>query len=101
GMTTASVLPLNNKAREQKAEQIFSGAFMGREAPLDAGLEAGLKKYIAVTEALSDRINYFPVRDTTVNDMITAEVQYFFSGARGAEEVAAVLQNKVDLYLNE
>jgi hypothetical protein len=74
---------------------------MGREAPLDAGLEAGLKEYIAVTEALSDRINYLPVRDTTVNDMITAELRYFFSGDREAEEVAAVLQNKVDLYLNE
>jgi multiple sugar transport system substrate-binding protein len=96
-----SALPLNNKAREQKAELIFSGAFMGREMPPDAGSEAALKQYLAVTEELSDRINYFPVRDTTVNDMIKAEIHYFFSGSRTAEEVAAVLQNKVDLYLNE
>jgi multiple sugar transport system substrate-binding protein len=101
GMTTVSVLPINNNARKQKAEMTFSGAFMGREAPLDAGLEAGLEKYIAVTEALSDRINYFPVRDTIVTDMIKAEMEYFFTGARTAAEVAAVLQNKVDLYLNE
>jgi multiple sugar transport system substrate-binding protein len=101
GMTTASVLPINNRARKQKAEMIFSGAFMGREVPLDAGLKAGLETYIAVTEALSDRINYFPVRDTTVNDMIKAEMSYFFNGSRTAAEVAAVLQNKVDLYLNE
>jgi ABC-type glycerol-3-phosphate transport system substrate-binding protein len=97
----ASALPLNNKAREQKAEQVFSGAFMGRETPLDAGLEAALKKYTALTEALSDQINCFAVQDTAIHDMITAEWGYFFTGAKTATEVAAVLQNKVDLYLNE
>jgi hypothetical protein len=33
--------------------------------------------------------------------MIAQEVQYYFGGSRTAEEVARVLQNKADLYLNE
>jgi hypothetical protein len=97
----SSALPINNKAREQKAGLVFSGAFMGRETPPDAGLEAALEKYIAATEELSDQINFFPVRDTTINDMISVEAQYFFSGAKTAAEAASVLQNKADLYLNE
>jgi multiple sugar transport system substrate-binding protein len=97
----AGDLPLHNKAREQKAETAFSGAFMGRVRPLDAGARAALEAYRAATEALSDRINYFAVRDTTVDDMIAAEMRYFFGGARTAAELAAVLQNKVELYLNE
>jgi multiple sugar transport system substrate-binding protein len=101
GITTVSALPLNNKARAQKAEQIFSGAFMGREAPMSAGQKEALEKYIAATEELSDKINYFRVLDSAVNDMITAEMRYFFNGSKTAEEVAAVLQNQVDLRLNE
>jgi hypothetical protein len=96
-----SALPLNNKAREQKAGLVFSGAFRDRETAPDAGLEAALEKYIAVTEELSDQINFFPVRDATINDMIAAEAHYFFSGAKTAAEAASVLQNKADLYLNE
>ena len=82
-------------------ELIFSGALSGREVAIDATMEVALKKYIAVTEELSDKINFFPVRDTTINDMITAELHYFFSGSKSTSEVAAVLQNKAGLYLNE
>ena len=95
-------LPLNNKAREEKAELIFSGAFMGLSgAPLNAQQRQGLENYKNAAEKLSDSINTFVIQDTSVNDMIAAEVQYFFSNSRTAEEVARVLQNKVDLYLNE
>jgi ABC-type glycerol-3-phosphate transport system substrate-binding protein len=98
-----SSLPINNKAREQKAELVFSGAFMGMGTgqPLNASQQAALNNYNAAMEALSDQINTYTIQDTTVNDMISAEVQYFFSGSRTAGEVASVLQNKTDLYLNE
>jgi multiple sugar transport system substrate-binding protein len=96
-----SALPLHNGARSQKAELLFSGAFMGRAAPLDANRRAALERYTAAVETLSDKINGFVVRDTLIDDMISAEVQYFFSGSRTAAEVARTLQNKADLYLNE
>jgi multiple sugar transport system substrate-binding protein len=98
---SASALPLNNSARSQKAELVFSGAFMGRASPLDANQRVALERYTAAVETLSDKINGFVVRDTMIDDMISAEVQYFFNGSRTAAEVARVLQNKVDLYLNE
>jgi hypothetical protein len=100
---SVSSLPINNKAREQKAELLFSGALMGlgRGQPLNAAQTASLENYRAAVEALSDQINTYIVQDTTINDMIAAEVRYFFSGSRTAGEVAAVLQNKTDLYLNE
>jgi ABC-type glycerol-3-phosphate transport system substrate-binding protein len=94
-------LPLHNKAREQKAEMVFSGALMGREMPMDAALREGLEKYKAAVETLSDQINCFVLEDTILMDMIAAEEMYFFTGAKTAREAAAVLQNKADLYLNE
>jgi multiple sugar transport system substrate-binding protein len=97
----SSSLPLHNKARSQKAELVFSGAFMGRASPLDANQRAALERYNAAVETLSDKINGFVVRDTLIDDMISAEVQYFFNGSRTAAEVARALQNKADLYLNE
>ncbi|MDR0730700.1 MAG: ABC transporter substrate-binding protein [Treponema sp.] len=96
---SAGDLPLHNKARKQKAELTFSGAFGGRA--LNAGMKTAQEKYMAVVEDLSDQINCFAVRDTTVNDMIAGELSYYFGGSRTAEQLAAVLQNKVDLYLNE
>jgi ABC-type glycerol-3-phosphate transport system substrate-binding protein len=96
-----SGLPLHNKARDQKAELVFSGAFMGRSIALDENQKQSLENYKMTVEALSDQINRYVVEDTIINDMIAAEVQYFFNGSRSAEEVANVLQNKVELYLNE
>jgi multiple sugar transport system substrate-binding protein len=95
-------LPLNNKAREQKAEDDFSRYVGGyKEMEMFPGLLAALEKYRAITEELSDQIDSFTVLDTAVIGMITSEMDYYFTGARTAAEVAAVLQNKVDLYINE
>jgi ABC-type glycerol-3-phosphate transport system substrate-binding protein len=94
-------LPLNNRAREEKAELILSGAFMGRGEPLDEKQREVLQKYITATETLSDQINCYVFEDMVINDMINTEAAYFFRGTKTAAEAAAVLQNKVSLYLNE
>ena len=95
-------LPLNNKAREEKAELIFSGAFMGLAgSSLNDQQRQGLENYKSAIEKLSDSINCFVAQDTSLNDMISQEARYFFDGSRTADEVARVLQNKADLYLSE
>jgi multiple sugar transport system substrate-binding protein len=94
-------LPLNNAAREKKAELVVSGAFMGLGKELDEDQKEMLSQYTEAVEQLSDQINSYRIEDIIVNDMIAAEVSYFFDGTKTAEEVADVLQNKVDLYLNE
>jgi multiple sugar transport system substrate-binding protein len=96
---SAGSLVLHNKAREQRAEQLFSGFTGGM--PISADLSLALETYRAAVEELSDRINCFTVSDTAIIEMITSEMHYFFTGTRTAAEVASVLQNKVDLYLNE
>jgi len=95
---------LNNKVREETAELAFS-AFMGRPGNSDGGLNEqqsqALAQYKTAVEKMSDSINCFVVRDSSLNEMIASEVQYYFDGSKTADDVARVLQNKADLYLNE
>ncbi|MCL1816437.1 MAG: extracellular solute-binding protein [Clostridiales bacterium] len=120
----AMSLPINNAARRKKAEMLISGAFMGmgmrrgqegqvqgqaqdqspdqtEDLELDEAQKEVLAKYIVASEQLSDLINTYTIRDNVIDDMIAAEVQYFFDGTKSADEVAEALQGKVELYLNE
>ena len=97
--TNPYIYSLNNEARKEKAELVFSQMFPSR-TPNEQQRQA-LEAYKAAVEKLSDSINFYAVRDTSVNDMIIAEAQYFFDGSRNADEVARVLQNKASLYLSE
>lgn len=101
-------LPLHNAAREKKAELVLSGAFInggmfkdGKNVELDSVQQDVLDNYKNAVEQLSGLINTYNVRDSIVDDMISSETRYFFSGEKSADEVAQVLQSKVDLYLNE
>ena len=114
--TMPTSLPLLNSAREKKAENTLTGlgamrgysaqGGQGGQAPQmteaqQAALAEALTGYNAAVERLSNQINAYIFKDTIVNDMISSEVQYFFEGSKSAEEVANVLQNRVNLYLNE
>jgi multiple sugar transport system substrate-binding protein len=92
-------LSLNNEAREEKAGLVFSQSNPSRA--LNEQQRQAIEAYKAAVEKLSDSINSFAVRDTSVNDMIIAEAQYYFDGSRNADEVARIIQNKADLYLSE
>jgi ABC-type glycerol-3-phosphate transport system substrate-binding protein len=94
-------LPINNAARQEKAELVLSGVFMDRRAPLDDRQREVLQNYTAAVETLSDQINGYIFQDQIIMDMISQEVYNFFSGEKTAEEAARTLQNKADLYLNE
>jgi multiple sugar transport system substrate-binding protein len=96
-----TTLPLNNRARAAKAERVFSGAYMGQGQALNQRQRELLGAYQTAVEELSDQINRYVVRDTLIDDMIASETRYFFDRSRTAEAVAAVLHNKVNLYLNE
>jgi multiple sugar transport system substrate-binding protein len=100
---TPNGLPINNAARQQKAEMVLSGAFMGRGEPelLDEKQREVLRNYTGAVESLSDRINSYIFKDEILMDMIAQEASNFFTGTRTAEEAARTLQNKADMYLNE
>jgi multiple sugar transport system substrate-binding protein len=102
GANSPSALPINNAARAKKAGLILSGELMGRGAvALNDAQVAALANYRAALESLSDKINAYVPRDTIIDDMLVPEVTYYVEGSRTLDEVARVLQNKVDLYLNE
>ena len=94
-------LPVNNEARAEKAGLTFAGFFRNSGGVLNEQQREALEDYKATVETLSDKINSFVIRDSSLNDMIAQEVRYFFDGSRTAEEVARILQNKADLYLSE
>lgn len=100
-----TALPLHNSARDKKAETVMTGMSgkQGQEMSEDQKktIVEALGGYNETVEKLSDQINSFVFTDSVVNDMISSEVRYFFEGNKTAEEVANVLQSKVDLYLNE
>jgi multiple sugar transport system substrate-binding protein len=96
-----AALPLNNRARRAKAEAVFSGAFTGRGQALSEAQRELLENYRSAVEELSDQINCYVPRDTLIDDMIASEIRYFFDRSRTAEEVAAALHDKINLYLNE
>ncbi|GHU58606.1 hypothetical protein FACS189444_2540 [Spirochaetia bacterium] len=98
---TIHALPINNAARQQKAELILYGESIDRGEPLDDRQREVLRSYTAAVETLSDRINGYVFQDRIIMDMISQEAYNFFSGAKTAEEAARALQNKADLYLNE
>jgi len=93
--------PVNNEARKERLELSFSGMFKNSNGVLNEQQREALTQYKAVVETLSDSINCFVVQDTSLNDMIAQEVQYFFDGSRTADEVSKIIQNKAALYLNE
>jgi ABC-type glycerol-3-phosphate transport system substrate-binding protein len=102
GAASPSALPINNKARAKKAEMIMSGELMGRgSVALNDAQVAALANYRVALESLSDKINAYVPRDTIIDDMLVPEVTYYIEGSRTLDEIARVLQNKVDLYLNE
>ena len=97
--TNPYIYSLNNEARKEKAELVFSQMFPSRT--LNEQQRQALDAYKAAVEKLSDSINTYTVQDTSISDMILAEAQYFFNGTRSADEVARVLQSKAGLYLSE
>jgi multiple sugar transport system substrate-binding protein len=93
--------PLNNKVREETTELAFTVFFWDTDGVLNEQQSQALTQYKSAVEKMSDSINCFVVRDSSLNEMITSEVQYYFDGSKTADDVARVLQNKADLYLNE
>ncbi len=93
-------LPVHNEARMAKAESLY-GMLLTETGELDEAQRQALNAYTDAVEVMSDQINGYTVRDTTIEDMVIKEAGYYFDGSKTADQVAQVLQNKVELYLNE
>jgi multiple sugar transport system substrate-binding protein len=90
--------PLDNRIREEYMEFLALGFDPSGN---NQYYRQALENYINAVETLSDKINTYVVRDTSLDDMMSQEVGYFFNGSRSADEVARAIQSKADLYLSE
>ena len=59
------------------------------------------EEYMKYHEAFVNDLSLYPVTDEIINEMVSSEAALFFDGSKSAQEVADVLQNKVQLYLSE
>lgn len=114
-------LPVNNNARMERAKTMITGgmftvamgdeAMGGKAANADAAANATVElddkqqgvyeQYTAAIERFSDKISAYQIKDTTIDSIIDSEVKAFFDGTKSAKDVANVLQNKIELYINE
>jgi len=96
-----TALPIANSAREKKMELMLTSLMEQQGQSLSEAQLAAIARYNEAVKQLSGQINTYIFEDTIINDMVVAEVQYFFEGTKTAGEAADILQSKVDLYLNE
>ncbi len=102
-------LPVNNAARLEKAKIDITGSSFDpeinqkgdQEGVLTESQQIALDSYVKKIEELSDELNYYPIQDDTIDQMVNNEVPHYFDGSKSAEEVAKTLQEKIELYLNE
>ena len=106
-------LPVNNAAFTDRAKlglvKIPNYIFgEGGSYTMDGFLEnpdenytRAYEDYLARLDGFADALDNYPVADNTISRMITDEAALFFDGSKSADDVAAVLQNKVQLFLDE
>jgi len=100
--------PVRLSAVEPVAERFFSGGIfrgqqgaVGQPATMSDEARAAMNAYLEAADFMARQINTLNIRDSIVDDMITAEVSLFFDGSKTADEVASSLQSRVGLYLSE
>jgi multiple sugar transport system substrate-binding protein len=99
---------VNKKASDAHMEQLKTLGTSADKNQLQFKVNGKDVKIQPATQADIDRINQlmssasiFTERDIHINDTITTESEPFFSGQKTAEDVAKVLQSKINTFLNE
>ena len=95
--------PVNNAAFIERTKEKFSTetADNGRLKVVGEKNINAYNDYMEYLNGFIDELNFYPVTDKIIHEMVTDEVDLFFEGVKSAESVAGVLQNKVQLYLSE
>ncbi|WP_027398897.1 ABC transporter substrate-binding protein [Anaerovorax odorimutans] len=100
-------LPINNEACLEKCKSDILGLSLGENTMDQQGKELTEEQkkvyetYKKLIEKYSASLNCCPIKDDTIDTMIEKEVSYYFDGSKTANEVANILQKKIELYLNE
>jgi ABC-type glycerol-3-phosphate transport system substrate-binding protein len=126
GAAMPNAIPVNNNARATLAAMTITGEAMLMQAnrfgpgtairpegpdaeaalieltpELTPAQQTALDNYLQTMNKFTAQLNKFMIRDDKIDTMVRQEVSNFFTGEKTAEEVAAGIQSKVSLYLNE
>ncbi|MBF4691907.1 ABC transporter substrate-binding protein [Fusibacter ferrireducens] len=94
-------LPINNHARSERAKLETLDMIQKEDAESKEKSQKVYDYYVNTIEAFSNALNNAPVKDDHIDMIISNEIVDFFSGNKTSDEVANILQNKIELYLNE
>lgn len=119
GLGSPNSIPINNNAKEKIASMLITGEAMQKRAAamdMSGGLagngqevskeltpeqQQALGNYMETVDKFTKLLNKYDIHDEKIDNMVITEVKNFFTGEKTADEVAKVLQSKVELYLNE
>jgi ABC-type glycerol-3-phosphate transport system substrate-binding protein len=87
-----------NPPKDQVYNRIESTVFIGNE-PKEIGFidDAGIEKVNKLITSISSAVNY----DANISKIIEEEMEVFYKGDKTAQEVAKLIQNRVNTYINE
>ena len=96
-------LPVNNAAYAEKILAHFADGFSddGKQVINDADNLEAYNRCVDCLNRFIGYLNFFPVTDHIIDNMVDAEAALVFNGSKSADEATASLQNKVQIYLNE
>ncbi len=93
-----TTFPVEKEAFKQKEKDSFK--FMYKDLSEKDITELVGKYHNDIVNIISD-INTYSYVDPKINKILDEEVKAFFMGQKSAENTAAAIQNKVNIYLNE
>ncbi len=107
-------LPIRKESLVKRLEQAKEANYVTdengnqQEAPIQAPLGDQMLEIYAATEAdvqavisLIDNVEKMQDQDSQIAAIISEEAQTYFSGDKSAEEVADVVENRIQLYMSE
>jgi multiple sugar transport system substrate-binding protein len=94
--------PVNRNALEEYAmTEVMMGGMRQNQNPVNDGNRQAFYDYLQCINDFADSVNTYTLRDARISEWINEEAGAYFKGEKSAKDAAAVLQNKVNLYLNE
>lgn len=69
----------------------------GEEIPLPNMSQEQVNDFVSFIESVDKKMYY----NTEIQNIVTEEAEAFFSGQKSVDDVAALIQNRVQLYVNE
>jgi multiple sugar transport system substrate-binding protein len=96
--SAGTAFPVEKEAFKKKEKESFK---LYNKNLSEKDITELVDKYHNNIENIISDINAYSYADPKINKIVEEEVKAFFTGQKSAENTAAAIQNKVNIYLNE